>query len=292
MSLEEISILFIEDSKSDTRLILEYLKNESEYNYEIKTCVRLSKGIELLKKGNFDLILLDLTLPDSERKETLSKITDFTTEIPIIVLTGLDDKKLALESLQKGAQDYLVKDEINGAVLTRSILYAIERHKLENKAEKKDDVIKLDQKDKKILKILQDNYNISYQELSKRIGLAASTIHNRVQNLLDSGVIEKIDTVINPLKVGFESIAIIELSVDPLRMEDIAKKLASFKNIQLVASTTGEHDLIAKILAKNEKKLWKFINEKIKVIDGIRAEINVSNFIDIYKRTNRIFFET
>jgi Lrp/AsnC family transcriptional regulator for asnA, asnC and gidA len=289
---ETISILFIEDNLDDRRMIEKYLEKEEDYQYEITIRKRFSEGMDIFNRDKFDVILLDLELPDSNTEKTLEKLESFTSNTPTIVLTGLNDKEYALESLKKGVQDYLIKDEVNSSMLTRSILYAIERHKMENRDTLKTDITELDDKDKEILNILQENYRISYQELSRRIGLAASTIHNRVQNLINSGIIKRFDTLIDPLMVGFKTIAIIGLSVDPLKMEQVAQKISSFNNVQLVATTTGNHDMVARIIAKNEKELWKFINQEIKVIDGIKAEeMDVSSFIEIYKMTHKILFD-
>jgi Lrp/AsnC family transcriptional regulator for asnA, asnC and gidA len=233
-----------------------------------------------------------LTLPDSERESTLEKVLKLNAEIPIIILTGLDDKEFALESLKKGAQDYLIKSELNETNLSRAILYSIERHKIEGERVK-DRVQKLqfDEKDKEILNFLQDNYRISYKELSEKVNLAASTIHNRVQNMLKEGIIRKFDTLIDPFKAGYESIAVLGLSVDPLKLEEVAEKLASFDEIQLVATSTGDHNMILRVLAPNEKDLWRFINERIKLIDGIQPTMDVSSFIDIFKMTHKINFK-
>ena len=148
----------------------------------------------------------------------------------------------------------------------------------------------IDEKDKEILNILQENYRISYQELSKVVGLAASTIHNRVQHMLNSGIIREFDTLVDPFKVGFETIAILGITVDPLKMDAIAKKIATYERVQLVVTSTGDHDIVARIIAKNYKDLWRFINEKIKTIDGVKPQMNVSSFIDIYKMTHNINF--
>jgi Lrp/AsnC family transcriptional regulator for asnA, asnC and gidA len=206
-------------------------------------------------------------------------------------LTGLDDKDLALQSLQKGAQDYIVKSELNGQSLTRAILYAIERHRIEAEKER-DKVFKIqfDEKDKEILNFLQENYKISYKDLSKKVNLAASTIHNRVQNMIKEGIIKKFDTLVDPFKVGYESIAILGLSIDPMKLDEVAKKLTEFDDIQLVASSTGDHNLIVKIIAKDEKNLWRFINDEIKILDGIQLPIHVSSFIDIFKLTQKLNF--
>ena len=148
----------------------------------------------------------------------------------------------------------------------------------------------MDDIDKKILNILQDNFRISYKELGKKINMAASSVHNRVQKMLDAGVIKKEDTIINPMKVGFETIAIIGLSVDPLKMKDVAKKIALYDEVQLIATTTGDHDIVVRIIEKDEKSLWRFINEKIKPIDGVSSSMDVSSFIDIFKMSHKISF--
>ncbi|MFW9876125.1 MAG: winged helix-turn-helix transcriptional regulator [Candidatus Thorarchaeota archaeon] len=286
---KKINILLIEDNSADVRLIKEFLKKASDLNYELDSYSLLSESLNRIKTKSYDIILLDLTLPDSERESTLEKVLNITAAIPIVILTGLDDKDFALESLQKGAQDYLLKNELNETNLVRAILYSIERHKIEG--EKVKSKLLFDEKDKEILNVLQENYRISYKELSEKVNLAASTIHNRVQNMLRNGIIRKFDTLIDPFKAGYESIAILGLSVDPLKLEEIAQKLVNFDEIQLVATSTGDHNIILRILAQNEKDLWRFINEKIKVIDGIQPKMDVSSFIDIFKMTHKINFK-
>jgi len=150
----------------------------------------------------------------------------------------------------------------------------------------------VDNKDREILNILQSNYRISYKELSDQIGLAASTIHSRVQNMIKKGVIREFDTVICPMKVGYEAIALLGLSVDPLKMNEIAEKIALYNEVQLVATTTGDHDMIVQIYAKDDKDLWRFINDKIKTIEGVRSQMDTSSFIDIFKLTYKIDLKT
>ena len=244
-----------------------------------------------LKTKDFDIILLDLKLPDSDIESTIEKMLNFTSKIPILVLTGTDDEDIALNSLKKGFQDYLVKGELNANILKRAILYGIERHKLESKKEIERNIkIALDDKDKMILDILQDNYKISYKEISEKVNLAASTIHNRVQNMVNEGIIIKVDTIIDPLKAGYDTMAIIHIFVKPSMLNDIVQKLERFNEVQLIATSAGEHNLILKLVAPNEKSLWRFINEKIKSIDGINPEMKVSSFIDIFKMSNKIYF--
>lgn len=294
MENKKLRILLIEDNTADIRLIKELLKKSSDLFYEIESCIRLSESIDILKKKDFDIILLDLTLPDSDRESTLEKFVSYSSKIPIIILTGLDDKDLALSSLKNGIQDYLVKGEINTNLLTRSILYAIERHKTKYIKEKEREPSKvlLDEKDKAILNILQDNYKISYKDISERVNLAASTIHNRVQNMINEGIIKEYDTFVDPFNVGYKTIAILNLTIEPFKLNEIAKKLIDFNEIQLIATSAGEYNLVLQIIARNEKELWRFINEKIMVIEGIKSQMNVSSFIDIFKMTHKIKFKS
>ena len=286
----EINILLIEDNKADVHLIHQLLKKSSNYSFKLDSCTRLSEGLSSLKAKNYDIVLLDLSLPDSNIESTVNRMLGIPLKIPVIVLTGLDDKDLALNTLKRGFQDYLIKGELNSNNLTRSILYGIERYKHEFEKERILDSITLDKKDMMILNILQDNYKISYKEISDKINLAASTIHNRVQNLINKGVIKKIDTIIDPLKVGYKAIAILSLYVDPLKLKEIAEKLLEYDEIQLVATSAGESNLILKLLVSDEKNLWRFINEKIKIIEGVNPDIKVSSFIDIYKMSHKIRF--
>jgi len=150
----------------------------------------------------------------------------------------------------------------------------------------------IDDKDKRILNLLQEEYRISYQKLSEKVGLAASTIHNRVQNMVEKGIIRNFDTVVCPLKVGFESVAILGLTTEHGKTKDIAERLATYDEIQLVATSTGDHDIILQVYAEDEKSLWRFIKKRIRSIEGVRPQVHVSSFIDIYKMSHKILFKT
>ncbi|MFX1273714.1 MAG: winged helix-turn-helix transcriptional regulator [Promethearchaeota archaeon] len=287
----KINILLIEDNPADIRLIKELLKKSKDFSYELESHPRLADGLDILTKKTFDILLLDLSLPDSDRTKTLESVLEIKDSVPIIILTGLDEKYLALESLKKGVQDYLIKGELNSSLLIRSILYAIERHRIEyKKVIKPIEITPLDDKDKEILNILQENCRVSYNELSEKVGLAASTIHNRVQKMQKDGIINGFHAQVDPFKIGFKTLALLGLSIDPLKLDIVAKKIASFDEVQLVAATTGDHDIVAQIISKNEKELWKFINTKIKTIEGVYPQLHVSSFIDTFKMTNNVKF--
>lgn len=130
---QTINILIIEDSLSDAFLIGEYLEMCETYEYQTFHSEYLSEGLERIKTDDIDLVLIDLHLPDSNGANGLEKIFKKYSNTPFIVLTGLSDKSVAISLLIKGAKDYLVKGEIDANLLERSILYTIERKRLEEK---------------------------------------------------------------------------------------------------------------------------------------------------------------
>jgi two-component system cell cycle response regulator len=130
-SLRRIRMLLIEDNPGDARLIKELLSEVRSMQCEVVSANRLEKGIELLGKRFFDVILLDLSLPDSQGLDTFEKIKKCALNMPVVLLTGLDDERTAAAAAQKGAEDYLVKGQVDSNLLGRSIHYAIERHRLQ-----------------------------------------------------------------------------------------------------------------------------------------------------------------
>jgi len=131
MDIQILKLLLVEDNPGDARLLQETLHEVETLKFDIYIVDNLSSAIETLDLEDFDLVLLDLTLPDSQGIETCMKLRGEQPEIPIIVLTGLDDEKLALRALHQGAQDYLVKGKFETSLLLRSMRYGIERKKIE-----------------------------------------------------------------------------------------------------------------------------------------------------------------
>ena len=122
----DIRILLIEDNPGDVRLIETYLA-EGGFRREVAMARRLEEGLAAMAADSFDVVLLDLTLPDSTGFETFERLREEDAGVPVIVLTGLDDEDLAVQMMQSGAQDYLIKGALDASLLRRSIRYAIER---------------------------------------------------------------------------------------------------------------------------------------------------------------------
>jgi len=127
---EKIRILLIEDDSGDARLIRELLAEGDGASFDLEHVDCLLKGLTRLAQGGVDIVLLDLTLPDSHDLDGLGKISAQTLEVPIVVLSGVSDERVTIKAVRDGAQDYLVKGEIDSNLLVRSIRYAIERQRL------------------------------------------------------------------------------------------------------------------------------------------------------------------
>ena len=131
MNNKHTEILLIEDNPGDARLIREVLGESAQVEYQLESAGLLSKGLECLVRGGIDVVLLDLGLPDSQGLDTVVKVRTQAPAMPIVVLTGLDDETLAVQAVRQGAQDYLVKGDINSKVLWRVMRYAVERKKMQ-----------------------------------------------------------------------------------------------------------------------------------------------------------------
>jgi PAS domain S-box-containing protein len=124
-------VLLIEDNEDDACLIGELLTERIAADIELEWTDRLESGLTRVAEGKFDVVLLDLSLPDSHGLETLDKIQERAPDLPVIVLAHLDDEMMAVQAVRKGAQDYLVKGRSDGLLLIRAIRYAIERKQSE-----------------------------------------------------------------------------------------------------------------------------------------------------------------
>ncbi len=131
MQSSRLKILLIEDNPGDARLLRLFLDEAGGIAYDLAHLSRLAPALQSLETKAFDLALVDLSLPDSFGIETFRRVHDAAPETPIIVLTGSDDAVLAVEAVKTGAQDYLVKGQVDGHTLVRSIRYAMERHRLQ-----------------------------------------------------------------------------------------------------------------------------------------------------------------
>ncbi len=131
-----IRILLVEDDPGDALLLNEELVGAATEPFDLVHACRLSEALEHLRTNSYDVVLLDLNLPDSSGLDTLAKILAPASETAVVLLTGTEDISLGIEAVKQGAQDYLVKGQAGGPLLFRAIRYSLERKRLENERQR------------------------------------------------------------------------------------------------------------------------------------------------------------
>jgi two-component system cell cycle sensor histidine kinase/response regulator CckA len=131
MAERGIKVLLVEDDPTDSFLLQETLAAAKLVPFQVTQVTRLSSALQHLAAEHWDVVLLDLSLPDSLGLETFATLHTQAPGVPIVVLTGLDDETVAVDAVQEGAQDYLVKGQVDGNGLVRAMRYAFERQRAE-----------------------------------------------------------------------------------------------------------------------------------------------------------------
>ncbi len=135
--VKPLNILIVEDDMGDTKLLHRLLHQSALPISDVKCVERLDTALGLLGKGDFDVVFLDLDLPDSRGIDSVSAVNAKAPDVPIIVLSGLDDAKMEVTAVQKGVEDYLVKGQVDSNLLARAVRYAIERRQVRKIVDRK-----------------------------------------------------------------------------------------------------------------------------------------------------------
>lgn len=238
MQSKPFKILLIEDSEEDAIIIREMLKETSKIPFQLTHVNRLKTGFEKLFTDPFDLILLDLNLPDSWGFDTFIRTYDQAPELPIIILSGFGNEETAVRAVREGAQDYLIKGEIEGRILARSIYYAIERKKIEKQ------LIKTQKDLRKLIEWHEEELKETELKLKSEIDeckLLESKLDSALQNLKIEKF--KLNTIITKLPVG---ILIVDASsgkpiIKNKKLDEIWKDCAETDELAEYCYYNGSH---------------------------------------------------
>jgi len=128
----------------------------------------------------------------------------------------------------------------------------------------------IDQLDIKILEILQQDSSLTYTEIGRRLGLNESTVRKRIATLKEEGVIKKFTVIVEPSKIGFNTVAIVGVDVEPQRLLEAVQRLCEIQEARYVATSTGDHMIMTEIWARDGRELSKIISEKLGAIEGVK----------------------
>ena len=283
--MEEINtkILLIEDNPDDAELMKRRLSRSASAKFEVRAVRTLREGMEQIESNPPDLILSDLGLPDSHGLDTVTKLLNKAPQIPLVVLSGFDDEATAIKAVKAGAQDYLVKGQLEGFYTERSLFYAIERSRLQRELEEHAHEILSIQTN--LLKILEKNADaIIVVGEDRRIlftNPAVETLLERSQEELnnqpfdyplDGGRTTEIE-IARPDKAK----TVAEMRVVDITWEGKTAYLASLRNIT-------ERKMAEEALRESEEKFSKIFHSSpeaiviAKLIDGTIIEANDTFF--------------
>lgn len=222
----ECNFLLVEDNPADLFLLREMLSSSARFpSAKIHSAVTLQEALEMLASVRIDVVLLDLSLPDSHGLETLVKMSEAVQQIPVIILTGFSDAQLATEALSRNAQDYLVKGEFDLNLLIKSIEYSIERKKA---------MLERIQLEKEL--------SLRKQQLIEAVILA----QERERRDIGQELHDNINQVLSAVKLSLSTVL-----ENPSKAEDLVRK--SYRN---VSGVIDEIRVLSKklILSKNLKE--------------------------------------
>lgn len=291
-----IKILLIEDNPGDARLIQEYLSDLKNIEYSFFGADRLQKGIDILENEFIDVVLLDLKLPDSEGLTGVQQIFEVAPNMPVIVLTGLNDENTAINAVKMGAQDYLVKDKVESEILIRSIKYAIERKRAE------EDHQKLLEQRIRALSIIEAQENerrrIS-RELHDGLGqlLSAAKLNfgmidfvNAANREKTADIVKQVDSIISKAIVEARRIA---HDLRPTTLDDFGLIPALRILCQEFSKITGikvkfqVSPTLERIDPKVEIAVYRIIQESFNNISKYAEATEVS--LDLYRKDSQVF---
>ena len=128
----------------------------------------------------------------------------------------------------------------------------------------------IDHKDKRIIEILEKNARVPNTEIAKMLGISESTVRKRISDLESKGVIKKYTVIVDPSKIGYNTVTILGVDVDPTKFLDVAKELAKLPETKYVATSTGDHMIMAEIWTKDGQTLAELISNRIGKIEGVK----------------------
>ncbi|WP_427159895.1 response regulator [Aliinostoc sp. HNIBRCY26] len=275
MADKHIQVLLVEDNPGDVFLIQELIKEVHTVSVNLHTVEQLSDVFHLVtgdvNGSDFDVILLDLSLPDSQGIETFIQAYNQAKTIPIIVLTGIDDENLALRAMQEGAQDYLVKGQVTGDLLVRSMRYAIERQHIEDALRQSEERFRVALKNSPIFVFNQDR------------DLRYTWVYNQRAGWTEQTMLGKQDCEIMPhadaqgltaikyhvLTTGIGTRAEVSITTDKgVRYYDLTVEPLQNESQEIVGITCASIDITEQQIALQERHLAEAkIREQAALID-------------------------
>jgi signal transduction histidine kinase len=269
-----VRVLIIEDNLAEARLLQELLRGAKSKQFHFVHVKRLQEALNSLRQEDFDVILLDLTLPDSQGLSSLPTLICQAPSVPIVVLTNTNDDELAIAAVRQGAQDYLVKRQVNGELLMRSLLYAIERQHMDEILRQTNQLltVQVQERTQELVKAQELNQLKSefvsmlshdFRNPLNSILLSTGLLQNHPDQLSDEKKLthfQRIRSSINKLAHLLDEVSMLGKAesgqlpshLAPLNLEDFCRSLIE----ELQMSATEKHQLLFTTRGGVPEALW------------------------------------
>lgn len=324
--LPDLNILLIEDNPGDVMLIEEFLSDNKRFTFNLNSTETLKSGLERLENNDFDVILLDLGLPDSAGLEALEIMQNKAYGIPIVVITGLDDDESGRKAIEMGAQNYILKSYMNGKNISDSIIFAVERNKILQQLKQKDaqltknnkallesnsaknlliSIISHDLRGPlnsivSLLELINDKFdefdNESKKKYLKSILLSASNTKHLMENLLEWAHVQSERKKVEPEKTALAKL--VQTAINPLLQVALNKEIEISQKIAANSFVYSDPKMINTVIRNLVSNALKFTPRKGKIVVSsekvnshqIRIKIK-DNGTGIEKKTLNTLFE-
>ncbi|MEY2832864.1 MAG: hypothetical protein RLZZ574_2123 [Cyanobacteriota bacterium] len=279
MNQKLFNVLLVEDNLGDAFLIQEQFKSAKTFEYSIVHVDYLAKAIAYLDQCPCDVILLDLSLPDSQGIETLKTIAKKAFQVPIVILTGTNDEELAIQAVRQGAQDYFVKGQVMGQVLVHALHYAIERKLIEEQLKTRTSQLEALNQELEAF-----SYTVSHDlrnPLTVVKGMATLLKHKYeleqrdeqeqhfLKHICDSS--DRMEQIIKDLLI-LSQVKKSELEIEPINLSDLVSEIGDRLQQQTVRKVKltiqpkilalGDERLLMHALENLLQNAWKYTAEK------------------------------
>lgn len=262
-----INIVLVEDASADATLIQKMLTTDVEENYNVNHVTTISAAMNLLNEHSYDLVLLDLSLPDGDGLKNIVAIKKVKPRIPIIVLTANNDYPFSISAIKHGAQDYLVKGSFNSILLGRSIRYAVERSKQETEVNRH--LIKVEHLNTRLHKLNEDKSEfmaIASHDMKNPLGVIYSLSESMLSeietiskeeltellNIINQSSYQLIDLIKNLLNVQAIESGKVETHNDKFNLEKLVhsvlnnyKQKIGIKNLSVHFNAGGSFPIVS-----------------------------------------------
>ena len=298
MTNKQIKVLLVEDNPGDAFLIQDQFRRLTENKFQLIHVVLLEQAIISLETDNFDVILLDLLLPDSQGLETFLSIKAKAPEIPVVVLTVIDNEELGVQTVRQGAQDYLFKGQVAGELLVDSLHYAIERKRIQEELKKhsleqevlnqeleafnytvshdlRNSLTNIKGMSDLLLEYAADQLDENQQDWLENIYVTSERMQEMIQHLLLLSQVKQDELEIKP--VNLSSIA--QQIIDRLQQQQPERQVEFVISPEMIA--LGDEYLLQIALENILNNAWKYTKERQK------ARIEFGIYASTQKQTSK-----